>query len=221
MTTPQLARAPKERPILFNGDMVRAILDGRKTQTRRVIKPQPEWREAVPGTMRSGGWSWFHLGTTLESWPREESFGEVLAKHCPYGKLGDRLWVKEVWGVSSVYDDVPPRLVDCGAKVAYRVNNPMGIKARSPYFMPRWASRIDLEVTGVSVERVQDIDAIDAEAEGIEYDPGGNGSDDPDHYYRLAFADLWDSIAKPEHSWEANPWVWVIEFKVASVKGRN
>lgn len=177
----------KERPILFSGAMVRAILEGRKTQTRRVVKPQP---------------------TITES------------RIAP----GDHLWVRETWayvGPGSGSD-----LPDCVEERKnpahhtprncwYAANGERGIRWTPSIHMPRWASRITLEVTGVRVERVQDITVEDAEREGC---------DQPDwpRYYkgivvfdaREAFAYLWDDINGPRgHGWERNPWVWVVEFR--------
>ena len=168
----------KERPIIMTGESVRAILEGRKTQTRRVIKPQP----------RNG-----------KDW------------RCPYGQSGGRLWVRETWQAQSITgewwhkvkkDERPLHnwsVVDRATLPASL--NEMPPKWISPLFMPRWASRITLEVTGVRVERVQDISEDDAIAEGT-----GSTS-----VYRL----LWDSInAKRGYSWDSNPWVWAVGFKI-------
>lgn len=176
----------KERPILFSGEMVRAILDGRKTQTRRVIKPQGE-----PYTIE-----------------------DVDVLKCPYGIPGDRLWVRETFA------DL--RGMGFGHKWAYRADTPegsesdririgYGVRWKPSIHMPRWASRITLEITDIRVERVQDITYIDAKAEGVEYEKGYT---DP----REAFATLWNSInAKRDYGWAMNPWVWIIEFKGEAV----
>ena len=191
----------KEKPILFSGKMVRAILDDRKTMTRRVVKPQPEQDTDCP----------YHIGTGIER----------KARICPYGKPGDRLWVRETFaeGLSNKEG------------IAYRATskwydfedgtpeNFKEIKWKPSIFMPRWASRITLEITNVRVERLQDISEEDAKREGVEsnfdegvvyYGPLNKGHADA----RIAFSWLWDSInAKRGYSWESNPWVWVVEFK--------
>lgn len=210
----------KERPIIFNGEMVRAILDGRKTQTRRVMVRQPiqshwatfqsyreTWKEVSPH-------SWIYIQTIAEN-PNPD---QVYAK-CPYA-VGQQLWVREKWGWSTLASMQPHpaysqflifpsacRTNDAGAFVRWRPS----------IHMPRWASRITLEVVGVRVERVQDIGEADAKAEGlILIEPRawigtrGNFYTSPVN----AFRDLWDSInAKRGYSWDMNPWVWVIEFK--------
>lgn len=210
----------KERPILFNTEMVKAILDGRKTQTRRVIKPQPpeshQWDvDARCWLVNAGKWI-----TEDPPFPRNT---------CPHGVPGDRLWVRETHAVYGVMDSDNPRVI-------YRADSPpdAGISWRPSIHMPRWASRINLEITGVRVERVQDIEEDDAEAEGIFIDnncivgtSGAGGvhreimgrrafaADDEGHECPIdAFEQLWDSInAKRGYSWESNPWVWVVEFK--------
>lgn len=186
----------KERPIIFSGDMVRAILAGRKTQTRRVVKDQnavefsEETREPLyvhsincPGycdyACNGGG------------------YGDS-----PYGVPGDRLWVREKIGIQLTPNDKYPNgLVEYGADYHDGVDfiYEGGGSAWTPsIFMPRWASRITLEITGVRVERVQEITYLDAIAEGVDRD------------YHL----LWDRInAKRGYPWSANPWVWVVEFK--------
>lgn len=201
----------RERPILFNADMVRAILDGRKTQTRRVVKPQPEYREneSLPG----------HFGTWLHGWNLDHEcvIPSDYWKHCPHGQPGDRLWVRETWmnlkgtGVSGSPD---PKFNPKQIPVAYRAECTaegedaridMGLKWRPSIYMPRWASRINLEITGVRVERLQDISDDDVWAEGWESVSVGNCD------YKN-FGELWESISGPG-SWDANPWVWVIEFR--------
>jgi len=179
----------KSKPILFSGPMVRAILDGRKTQTRRVVK------QLLPENRREGL--------------------TISASMCPYGKPrykrdpGDRLWVKESW-IPAYFSDKRP-----GYRADWR--DPEDIpepKWKPSLFMPRWASRITLEITGVRVERVKAISEDDAKAEGVEGDNVGDFGI-PCKEYVIPFADLWDSIngKKPGRSWADNPWVWVIEFE--------
>jgi hypothetical protein len=185
----------KERPILFSAPMVRAILEGRKTQTRRVVKKSAE--------MDTNGF--------MALVPDE--------KKCPYGQAGDRLWVRETFHVCPHHDDVFYKSDDLLLPrkcMAHR-------RWRPSIHMPRWASRITLKITGVRVERLQDISEADAIAEGIEPDgdfwkhygphPLKDLGENVAHAYPVnSFRSLWHSINGPE-SWAANPWVWVVEFK--------
>lgn len=202
----------KERPILFSAPMVRAILEGRKTMTRRVVSPRltPDgmWaRDDSRGCERL-----FRHGEVAPRgakpwWPIGGINGAI--SRCPYGVPGDMLWVRETWA-----SDVD----GCPAGLSYRADhldprgdgpaNPM--RWRPSIFMPRWASRITLEVTGVRVERLQDITAGDAECEGV----------DAAHCGRIdAFERLWDSINSSRgYGWTVNPWVWVVTFKVLDGK---
>ena len=217
----------KERPILFSAPMVRAILDGRKSQTRRIVKPQPHAGVRRSVFVRSG---------------LEDGHGREL--RCPHGVPGDRLWVRETW------QHAPQDRCDCPqpsepspcddwsngtgcrsnrGEVLYRADVGNETEERSvvrlahrhgthvaPWrpsiHMPRWASRITLEVTGVRVERLQEISDADAMTEGVPFTELPQGQDRPDPLHRAQFADLWESINGPR-SWEANPWVWVIEFR--------
>lgn len=178
----------KERPIIFNGAMVRAILAGEKTQTRRVVKPQP------------GG---------MDSYYGKDFRKDFSGRKCPYGKPGDRLWVRETWGVGHNYDAIPPNLLrGLEANTHYRAMNIEiaevvdPIKWRPSIHMPRELSRILLEVTAVRVERLQDISEKDAKAEGL--------------CKTSSFRTLWDSINAKKYPWDSNPWVWAITFKVVS-----
>jgi len=202
----------KERAIIFNAEMVRAVLDGRKTQTRRIMKNQP-----MPHETREGDF-YFRCNKTRSmiyvsdftpgNGPLPDAH-EYFSMCCPFGAVGDRLWVRETWAeaggnapelqlyranypahVPSHYENVPP--VE-------------SIRWRPSIHMPRWASRITLEITGVRVERLQDISEADCAAEGL-------GSPFLRDYKKPKFAALWQSIFG-EESWQANPWVWVIEFK--------
>jgi len=225
----------KERPILFSAPMVRAILEGRKTQTRRTVKPQPAFdphREQ---------WSWENkAGHIAWSGTRPQAAALLGAREiCPYGQPGDRLWVRETWGLArplrdseGVVDDelewsgsIPKadprgkRLMDDWC-VGYAADGCEG-RMRPSIHMPRWASRLTLEVTGVRVERLQDISEEDALAEGVgalSYGGAediwlGDGEDTRDP--RVAFRWLWDSIngGRPWRCWDDNPWVWVVEFR--------
>lgn len=201
----------KERPILFSGPMVRAILAGRKTMTRRVIKPQPYYN-------RAGFLSWKTSGC-LQNF--ERSAETMLARHCPYGVPGDRLWVRETFGTEwrsmrPTNGDTIYYAADGDAKMVERW--------RPSIHMPRWASRITLEITGVRVERLKDISEQDAVAEGVQglekMMAGGTDTRDPDSGVEHAlisnpitcFSFLWESINGRE-SWDANPWVWVVEWE--------
>ena len=203
----------KEHPILFNGDMVRAILDGRKTQTRRVVssvkgigKVTEFQRSDTPGydwAMRDKRMLW-----------NEVTHAELLAR-CPLGKVGDHLWVRETWRTYKSLDHLPPRLIEPGAGIQYEAlgtNLPgdkgdyllgMG-KIRPSIFMPKWAARIWLEITNVSVQRLHDIRQSDALAEGIKHSTMNAPT--------FEFFWLWQSIYGAD-SWDANPWVWAITFK--------
>lgn len=180
----------KERPILFSAPMVRAILDGSKTQTRRIVKNAtgPFWNHTgYRIVMRDG----FTFWETHGGIPNE--YGPAIP--CPYGKPGDRLWMRETCSVHSM-----------GNVVAYKADHPdaKDIRWRPSIHMPRWASRIILEVESVRVERLQDISPHDAIAEGC--------GTDVVPMARKMYAELWESINGPG-SWEANPWVWVVTFK--------
>lgn len=183
----------KERGMIFNGEMVRAILDGRKTQTRRIIKPQPVMYE--PGQS-------IHVSDMIND-----------ALRCPFGQVGNRIWVRETWAeagagapdlklyranypehVPTHYENVPP--VD-------------EIRWTPSIHMPRWASRLTLEITGVRIERLASISDDDAGKEGYPANPAPYGGN-MDKW--LWFRGLWDSIY-PDQSFKHNPWVWVIEFK--------
>lgn len=186
----------RERPILFSAPMVRAILAGTKTQTRRVVKPQPQ----MVTNHRTAAWE----GDPVVLMELLSEAG----RRGPYGQPGDRLWVREAWKAHTTFDHLPPRDIP-ESHVWYMADD--GYKAESRYrqgmFMPRWASRITLEVTGVRVERLQDISEADALAEGIDMAEHFN-SQDP----RVSFWSLWESI-NGAGSVEANPWVWVIEYR--------
>lgn len=178
----------KERPILFSAPMVGAILDGRKSQTRRVAKEFAGRDD---------------LDAILRRFPNQHG--------CPHGEPGDRLWVRETWAAFDADGMHPGRQHDLRdgpwPLIAYGVAKdfPKGT-ARPAIHMPRWASRITLEITGMRVERLQDISRGDAMEEGCPF-PNMATGDDP----RAWFCELWRDINGDE-SWDSNPWVWVIEF---------
>ena len=195
----------KERPILFNAEMVNAILSGRKSQTRRVMKQQPG------SVTEQGRPLFFQHGST----------GRRITPKCPYGQPGDRLWVRETWSTCPIYDAQKPSEMgpEYLGTIRYRADGQRSGKLRPSIFMPRWASRITLEITSVRVEQLCDISNDDAISEGIwkypdegcykVYTPTTSfGTINPVKSYRS----LWESINGPE-SWTENPWVWVVEFE--------
>lgn len=216
----------KERPILFSGAMVRSILAGRKTQTRRVMKSQPALENVFVGGVHREAWVWKDTA---------DPAGWLMHRMCPYGQPGDRLWVRETWG--PIYPQDPhyngghPIGIDYKASHSreshqWRVMDDLGTRRWKPSIhMPRWACRILLEITGVRVERLQDISEADALAEGIESLAGDKtiyhwDFPKPRPPYavsgyksaRDAYKELWVEINGRE-SLDANPWVWIIEFK--------
>ncbi|EAN2183717.1 hypothetical protein DWR03_16775 [Salmonella enterica] len=194
-----------ERGMIFNAEMVRAILDGRKTQTRRPVK--------FPLIDKN-------MGCELAG---NELAGELVAHNywnSPYGKPGDRIWVRETFRVHSRATDVATLVYRASVRNSWteqthRVPIAVCDKPATPekwtpsIHMPRWASRILLEITDVRVERLRDLSEEDAKSEGITPPAGGVL---PGWEYRINFRDLWMDIYGTD-SWEANPWVWVIEFK--------
>lgn len=258
-----------ERPILFSDPMVRAILAGQKTQTRRLITPQP--RRPASGAHGADDpdlWLWrpFRARATHTNIRRtvvEErasgrvvsdetghvSLEQMLLPHSPYGKPGDRLWVHETHAQFMVGEGEDSPVPQC---VAYRAScegdcldyvngrgEVLGIRVTRwtpSIFMPRWASRLTLEVTGVRVERLQDISEDDAQAEGIQSELVCPGGFDPDNFHPPgatgyvsgrhpfpkgsiyptageAFREGWDAINGKRATWESNPWVWVVSFQ--------
>jgi len=208
----------KERPILFNGETVRAILDGRKAQTRMMMKPQPipfgEHSPFTQATLKEHvGKPWMPVGGVFQdAWLK------------PLGTIGDRLWVRETFRIynsaseCACYDEC--KCARMNGKPLYRASDPSpdDDKWTPSIHMPRWASRITLEITGVRVERLQDISASDVREEGIQVprcacevcsQQASICTADAGVYVE-AFRDLWQSIYG---NWDANPWVWVYEFR--------
>ena len=249
-SAPALKReAVRERGILFSAPMVRALLAGTETQTRRLMKPQP-----------------VRYGTACLAWPTAERPGMKMAwadpdpdgnafarselrRYCPYGAPGDRLVVKEsawMWcerrpnGKTKTGRDkwhyVPLRAapvlycadlaMEPGTSVAHtETGNQWGWRKKIGRFLPKWASRITLEISEVRVQRLQDISEEDAKAEGVERDDffrdgwRGYGGDCWRDSARESYASLWDSINGPG-SWEASPWVWAISFRAMGPPGK-
>lgn len=240
----------RERPIPFTGAMVRALLDGRKTQTRRVVK----WRGLESGLNLS--FNSLRVGRAVDIWvlespSRTSTEWRCAPTRCPYGTRGDHLWVRETFycdnafypdgvGVSGLWREVDGKRVAVPVEeqhaemlaedMYYRADGDPefeGAEGPTPWrpsiHMPRWVSRITLEITSVRVERLQDISEADAIDEGLEWnarlDPAGpskwrvytaekTGTNCPVSSYQS----LWESINGAE-SWDANPWVWVVAFK--------
>ncbi len=213
-----MTTATKERPILFNAEMVRAVLSGAKTQTRRPMKPQPT------GDMVHGeflGPSWDGDEPTARDrviWHQRNDDEDEYDRYgpCPFGQPGDRLWVRETWKPTGLLAGAKPSETRACSHFAHKADPEQRprdefIRWRPSIHMPRWASRITLEVVGVWVERVQDITCADVEAEGMPADLARGFSE---QYW---FRDTWDSIyAKSGAGWDENPWVWCCEFKVVT-----
>ncbi len=215
-----------EKPILFSGEMVRAILEGKKTQTRRVATKDPNakgfyWAENIET---------FPSGTTYTGWVKNSAPSLLIPMKCPYGKVGDRLWVRETWvpdcaTVEECRASFEDLMQGCSGPYYRATASDFDIETlrwKPSIHMPRWASRTSLEITDIRVERLQNICASDCLDEGIE--------DKWSHKYSVFpacvldsivddYRTLWDSInGKPradgiDISWSANPWVWVITFR--------
>ncbi|WP_438435983.1 morphogenetic protein [Klebsiella pneumoniae] len=194
-----------ERGMIFNAEMVRAILAGRKTQTRRIMAPQPadDIERCIFPNPEEIGWK-----SSLR-----HKHGSTTAHFCHYGKPGDRIWVRETWARYNIDQN--------SHDIAYRATTPADWpeegRWRPSVHMPRWASRILLEITSVRVERLNSISQEDAQAEGLELTGWRPTYSDPDTGGEVMtpydnFAELWSSIYGDE-SWKANPWVWVISFE--------
>jgi hypothetical protein len=229
----------KERSIIFNDEMVRAILEGRKTQTRRPVKLIKADLNEDAAFLHGGSCelalkhSVQFLSGVAHSWFSCAGYVTLANFACPFGKTGDRLWVRECWQGPLFTGELPADWRDskyqspefCHYRASgdscefFDTDDNWQQRWRPSIHMPRWASRINLEITGVRVERLQDISEADTRAEGVEahdddgviyYGAYGRGDARPD----MAFQSLWKSIYGTD-SWGANPWVWVIEFKQA------
>lgn len=210
-----MTTATVERPILFSGPMVRAILDGKKTQTRRVVKLDAELL-GRGCTSLEGAW----MDPGFGDGQRLKVLGPYDTAHrlySPYGHKGERLWVRETWRCfggqeyeyqrdqKSIVYKATAELIDSGPW-------------KPSIFMPRWACRLELEITGVRVERLQKITEDDAKAEGVEPSTREDllAGRFPGQPYSAAYALLWEYLnAKRGFGWESNPWVWVLEFRRA------
>jgi len=231
----------KAKPIIFNGEMVNAILDGRKTMTRRVMKPQPFplGTQTITKICHDEG------GGYYQTWSNDEGSYRPLVDGCPYGIPGEELWVRETWAVNHHYDGLSPKMVsvamggDYAHCIDYRSNDKKkdwSGRWRPSIHMPRWASRIQLRITDVRVERVQDISMKEVLDEGVHIPMTKEGkilervsgkflpSDYRDvnnytheGYIKAQFASLWDSINHGlGYGWDTNCWVWIVEFEVVN-----
>lgn len=237
----------KERPILFSGPMVRAILAGTKTQTRRVLDRQPFERGGLwQLPMRTRGRAAWYVNEEIRVTENKVTgertevrrvvpIHEWLLRFCPYGAAGDRLWVRETWEDSGLKKpftmarggpELPPVLYAADLPATWQGHTEY--RRRPSIFMPRWASRLTLEISEVRVQRLQEISEEDAKAEGIPFDGtwylGGihpvKGTLQCWPFAKTAFERTWDAIqlardyrADHDPSWKANPWVWAITFK--------
>lgn len=208
----------KERPIIFSGESVRAILDGRKTQTRRVVQPQRFWGGELMALWGGSDGRWVWNAPDYPDGPEDEIT-------CPYGTIGDRLWVREAFfdhgPIGSDGDTPIEARIEYKASIWDRDNGLDGDGGWKPSIhMPRWASRITLEITNIRVERLQDISEADAKAEGVEpvTQPSSRvpGTAATICTATENFAWLWDQINGKKHPWAENPWVWVVEFRRAA-----
>lgn len=194
----------KYRPILFSGPMVRAILEGRKTQTRRIVTPAPSAdTNSVEWNTADGAFVPWQLGTSTPNSGRRTG----VPIRSWYGAPGDRLWVRETWRPMGVFDAYStPKLsaefgesVTIRSRLTFRADGDDGIsKWRPAIHLPRWASRIELKIEGIRAERLQEISYGDSVAEGAAGPMG--------------FAELWQDI-HGAHSWDRDPWVWVVTFR--------
>lgn len=235
----------KERPILFNADMVRAILAGKKTQTRRSV---PQWQlpsetegphdqfpesRFISTAQRDQRYGFGVFGATAEACM--DNYNKGFKCLCPFGAVGDRLWVRESFRLFDASDecccsDFPCGCPRSGTPVFRATHDDGDSKWKPSIHMPRSACRIILEITGVRVERVQDISESDAAAEGLNkpiYVQNELGQLTPPKGETLLsafpsakhwFSTVWDGVYG---NWSENPWVWVIEFKVLTTNGVN
>jgi hypothetical protein len=192
-----------EKPILFSADMINAILEGRKTQIRRVIK-MPKWS--------TGNWSDFELDeydVPLVICKKTSCLGEIKS---PYGKINDTLWVRETWRTEYRFNDIAPSKLSEDSKLQWkadmRTSHVDGVKFgkwRPSIFMPRWASRITLKINNVGVEHLRAISYTDIKAEGVQN--------------KISWIDLWNNINEVHgNGWDSDPWVWVVKFSKNPLK---
>lgn len=211
----------KELPLLFSAPMIQAILAGNKTQTRRIVKPQPFVDAHGNACWNGRCFGQDFNGPLFKALVSPFPCSKTKRVICPYGKPGDQIWVKETWQAAIGWDNTKPREIARNSPIFFPADNTVTHadgwdeaepkqygKLRPSIFMPRWASRIQLEITGIRIERLQDCSDADTIEEGIDRTntsiPG---------YAKARYEKLWESI-NGSGSWEENPWVWVIEFRV-------
>jgi len=209
----------KETPILFSTPMVQAILNGTKTQTRRVLKPQPLQHPTDADTinlMGLGNENSPYAYTSVDLYDKKATHG------CPYGVIGNLLYVRETF---AEFAGIEPK-IEYVYKADKTFDTPAkehlcGNKWKPSLFMPKAAARLWLQITGIRVERLQTITEADAKAEGAQLGTAYYKADPTQGYssHQVGFIDLWCKINGLE-SWQANPWVWVIEFEVISKTGK-
>ena len=212
----------KEYPILFNAEMVQAILAGRKTQTRRVMKLKDTFKECI--WCEGQGFEWVECGNELSGFDYRQPC-RCKMPSCPYGHAVSNLWIRETWAVGKGYDETAPRDIPKQSyiKVWYLADGPkpewVG-RTRVSIHMPRYFSRINLENKGIGVEQIQEITKEDSISEGIKK-PNREGFYDylRKEYCRTwsvtSFESLWDSIHSNDgFNWQSNPFVWVVKFKL-------
>lgn len=238
---------PTERPILFSAAMILALLDGRKTQTRRPLKPQPIstqlWGSGVPNSLPTHFCVHARFAEPYPAALKPFDVGDPWLP-CPYGKVGDRLWCRETWCnqfdengsalENSAYyraDGTEVRHVDGDGLLVYCKDGSEASPWRPSIFMPRWASRITLEITDIRTQRLHDLSEADALAEGLtRVDDGerlepfryryGVGDNVTNRTAVAAYAHLWDSLNKSRgYGWDTNPWVWVLTFRRVETGG--
>jgi hypothetical protein len=239
------ATQTREKPILFSGEMVRQILAGKKTQTRRVIKPQPYRGRLSKGWNQNGtmkyveAWRWEPTSRDLHNWHDDEDpnvgpWCKWFHAMCPYGGVGDRLWVRETFGFgwdsgAGFYTALSPSGKEKEPeKIFYKADGKWDESNgkhcwRPSIHMPRWASRLTLEITDVHVQQIQEISAKDIIAEGAVDRPHevvGLGKCPVSAFDKICYPDLrslwaagWDKI-NGKGSWDENPWVWALTFRV-------
>lgn len=226
-----------DRGIIFSGPMVRALLEGRKSQTRRIVK----WEKADRGDrklvrMRGPGYrclylddalglSWIpYAGAELQPWPSER-----MGEACPYGGPGSRLWVREAWDYVGGNECLYQRDRDA---VIYRASDELAAgnlqrKWRSPLFLPRWGARLVITHTAIGCDRLHGITEDDAQAEGVYFDGRWwlgsthsiKGTPKVLPSARSAYETLWDEINEDRSTWESNPWVWTMTFTTERIDG--
>lgn len=211
----------KEKPILFNGAMVRAILSGAKTQTRRVVKQLDGATGVQSVHQRPSG---LFIGRHL---PGDAGVGITAPFPCPFGQAGDRLWVRETWSDAGLAPDEVHYRADATTFGGMTIEDVADTRWRPSIHMPRWACRLVLEITEVRVERLQELSNADWDAEGISFcmeDPGtaaGRAFNEAEHYAIAGVSmrgtpedhGMRAQLAEQGLDWDSNPWVWVITFK--------